>query len=520
MHLPDKGADVRFQLTFLCAVAALVAAPAHAAWYQAASKHFVIYADDNPKRLSAFADRLERFDAAVRLLDHMPDPDVGLGNRLTVFVLPRAADVRALVGDKTGFLDGFYTGRVSGPLAYIGQDVGTYGGISNETIFFHEYTHHLMMQDVDEAPYPEWFVEGFAEFFSTPKFDKDGSVWFGVPAQHRAGGLFFGPKEPVAALFAGMQPNMPPDKREVFYGRSWLLTHYLFMGKKRDGQLEKYIQLLGAGVPSLDAAHQAFGDFNQLDKELNSYLTGAMYEFKIPGSKIHIGPIEVTPLTPGAAQVIVARAKIKYRDNQPAEALAAQVRQAETRYRGDDMVERTLAEAELDAGHPQAAESAAERALEANPKSTEAMVLKGRALTAEASADKDSTRAQSLFDEARHTFIAANKLDTEDPEPLYEFYRTYIEEGQRPTDNALAALHYASDLAPQDFGVRMNSAIAYLNEGKFNDARSALTVVAYSPHAQSAGDVAKRMIADLDAGKGRATLQELKTAPTAEPGSH
>lgn len=504
------------------AAAALVlyAGTAHAAWYQASSKHFVIYADDNPKSLRDFAIRLERFDAGVRLLDHMSDPPVGDGNRLTVFVLPHAADVRALAGDKTGFLDGFYTGRVAGPLAYIARDAATYGqAFSKDTIFFHEYTHHLMMQDFDQ-PYPEWFVEGFAEFFSTPQFDSDGSVRFGLAAQHRAWGLFNGPKEPVEALFAGMQPDLPNDKREVFYGRSWLLTHYLLLSGKRDGQLTSYIKLLAAGTPSLDAARQAFGDLNQLDHELDSYMQQRLYEYKIPASRIQIGAIEVTPLSEGGAQVILARSKIKYAQRQPAEELAAQVRAVEARYPGDDLVERTLAEAELNAGHADAAEAAADRALKANPQSTEGMVLKGRALEARGEATSDRTAADALFEQARHVFIAANKLDTEDPEPLYEYYRTYIREGERPTDNALAALHYASDLAPQDFGVRMNSAIAYINEGKFKDARSTLTVVAYSPHSQEAGDVAKRMIADIDAGKGRATLIELKGASTSQPAQH
>ena len=112
-------------------------------------------------------------------------------------------------------------------------------------------------------------------------------------------------------------------------------------------------------------------------------------------------------------------------------------------------------------------------------------------------------KAKLLFEQARATLIAANKIDTEDPEPLYEYYHTFISEGLRPTDNALAALHYASDLAPQDLGVRMNSAIAYLNEGKFKEARSTLVVVAYSPHAATAGALAKRMIADIDAGEGQ-----------------
>jgi hypothetical protein len=515
--LPTKGGDVRSFFYCVCVAALFVGRPAHAHWYRAASKHFIIFADDNPKSLNDFAERLERFDAAVRVADHMTDPEVGNGNRLTVFVLPKAADVRALVGDKTGFLDGFYTGRVSGPLAYIGKDAGTYG-LSGDTIFFHEYTHHLMMQDVD-APYPEWLVEGFAEFFSTPKFDRDGSVWLGLPAQHRAWGLFNGPKEPVAALFAGMQPNMPAEQREVFYGRAWLLTHYLLLGGNRDGQLQKYLNLLGAGTSPLQAAHQAFGDFDQLDKELNKYLGERLLEFKIGAQKIHIGAIEVTPLSEGAAAVIVARAKIKYAQHQPAEALAAEVRAVEARYPGDDLVERTLAEAELDADHPQAAAAAADRALKADPRSTEAMVLKGRALMAEGEAASSRDAGHALFEEARQTFIAANKLDTEDPEPLYEFYRTFLSEGVRPNDNALAALHYASDLAPQDFGVRMSSAVAYLNEGKFNEARAALTVVAYSPHAESVGDLAKRLIADIDAGKGKATLLDLRGNSPQQPGS-
>ena len=76
-------------------------------------------------------------------------------------------------------------------------------------------------------------------------------------------------------------------------------------------------------------------------------------------------------------------------ERQPAEALASEVREIEARFPGNSLVERTLAEAELNADRPQAAKAAAERAMEADPRSTEAMVLKGRALNAEASAAND-----------------------------------------------------------------------------------------------------------------------------------
>ena len=111
-----------------------------------------------------------------------------------------------------------------------------------------------------------------------------------------------------------------------------------------------------------------------------------------------------------------------------------------------------------------------------------------------------------MFEQARDTFIAANKLDLEDPEPLMEFFKAYVAEGERPNANAIAALHYASDLAPQDISLRLNSAIAYLNEGKLKEARITLIPVAYSPHAQSAADMARRMIGKINSGDAKAAL--------------
>lgn len=488
-------------------VAVVVAATgtqASAAWNQAKSKHFIIYANDSPKALNEFAARLERFDQAARIAMTMDDPPVGDGNRLTVFVMPTEKDVRAIMGDKTGFFAGFYTGRVTGSLAYVPHRTDNPGEDSDD-LFFHEYTHHLMMQALDR-PYPQWYVEGFAEFLSTARFDRDGSVWFGVPLQQRAWTLMNGPQLSFETLSAGLQPQLTNAQRDAFYGRGWLLSHYLLMENKRHGQLATYIAALSNGVAPLHAAQQAFGDLKQLDRELDAYRTKPMLQFKISGTRIHLDPINVVPLSSGASQVVLARAKIKYGvDAQAADAFAAQLRQVESANPGDDLVEATLAEAELDAGHADAALTAAERALKSNPQDTEAMVLKGKAIEKSVSGD-DRDKRHALFEQARQTFIAANKIDTEDPEPLMNFYESFLREGVRPTDNAIAALHYASDLAPQDLGVRMNSAIAYLNENKPKEARAALAIVAYSPHADQLAETAKAMIAEIDAGNPRSAL--------------
>jgi len=508
---------VRSLLACVSGAALFAAAPAHAAWYQASSKHFVIYADESPNDLRDFATKLERFDQGARVALTMDDPTVGNGNRLTVFVVPTEKDVRSIMGDKSGWFAGFYTGRVSGSLAYLPKRSDD-ADSSTDPLFFHEYTHHLMMQVLDR-PYPEWFVEGFAELLSTARFDRDGSILFGAPLQQRAYTLLNGSPPSFEQLAAGLQPKMTAEQLDAFYGRGWLLAHYLMLEKNRQGQLPRYINALAKGEAPLVAAREIFGDLKQLDDELNKYLTKPMSEFKIQGSRIKVGSIDVQPMSPGASAVILLRARMKNGvGKDELEPLAAQVRAVESRFQGDEMVESTLAEAELDAGHPEGAEHAAERALAANPKNSEALVLEGRATEEKAKGASAEARA-NLFKDARATFIAANKLDTEDPEPLYEYYSSYVREGIRPTDNAIAALHYASDLAPQDLGVRMNSAIAYLEQDKLKEARSTLSLVAYSPHAKEVAEVAQRMIADIDAGNGKAALMETRRFSTEQSGS-
>lgn len=493
--------------------ALLIPTLANAAWHEAKSKHFIIYADENPKALLDYATKLERFDQAVRTLLAMGDPPVGDGNRLTVFVLPTDDDVRELAGDKTGFLSGFYTGRATGSLMYVPKRSGRQsGGLGSGSIFYHEYAHHLMMQQLDQ-PYPEWFVEGFAEFLSTPDFEKD-QVAIGKPPLHRAWGLFNGKSLPLDALLGGTYASISKQERESIYGRGWLLVHYLFMSGERPGQLDRYIRDISKGTSRLDAARAAFGDLKQLDKELDAYLQRrrvSIFKVKPSGG---VPPVEVKPLSQGGAEIILMRARLKHGGKTVDEtALTAQLRQVQRRHPGDELVELTLAEAELNLDQPVAAEVAADRALKANPKSTEAMILKGRAIIARAAqANSDSS---ALFTEGRGYFTAANKIDPEDPEALMEFYRAFLRQGVRPTANAIAALHYASDLAPQDLGMRMNSAVAYLNESKLKEARRTLVPVAYSPHGGGIAEEARRMIARIDAGDAKGALRRPRPEPDA-----
>ena len=499
---------MRLSVCWFAALACAVAAPAKAGWSVAQSKHFVIYANERPADLAEFVTKLERFDQAARYVRGMDDPAVGDGNRLTVFVMPSVGAVQKLAGDKSGWIEGFYAGRASGSVAFVPRRAGGSNpyDLSADTIFFHEYAHHLMFQNIDR-PMPEWVVEGFAEFMSTVRFDKDGDIGIGTPAYHRAYGLLEGRSLPLEKLLSNNYPKINAEQRESIYGRGWLLIHYLTFEKSRSGQLDNYIDQLAKGVPPLDAARLAFGDLRQLDRDLSAYVNRSQLTYlKLAGSRFKAGNITAQPLSEGGAKVIPLRAQSK-RGVGPttAEPLAVQIRAVEARYPGDELVEVTLAEAELDSGHADAAEAAADRAIKVNPRNTEAMVLKGRAI-AERAGKLEGPARRAGFEAARRVYVSANKVDTEDPEPLMEFYKAFVAEGVPPTANAVAGLHYASDLAPQDEGLRMTSAVQFLAEGKAAEAKRALTPIAYDPHGNELAQAARAIIAKLDSGDAKEAL--------------
>jgi tetratricopeptide (TPR) repeat protein len=487
----------------LGAAALALASPAVATWHKASSAHFVIYADESPDKLREFATKLEKFDRAVRQVRGMADPPMGDGNRLQVFVVPTVRDVQQLGGRTSSGMTkfaGFYQGRAEGSVAIVPEKLDNSSDEADRLIiFFHEYAHHLMYHDL-RAAVPLWYSEGFAEFMSTATFARDGSVMLGRVARHRAYSLDDASTLPLESIFAGRFEKMTDDQWESLYSRSWLLTHYLTFENNRKGQLASYLQAVAEGKDSLASAQAAFGDFKVLNRNLHGYLgRNQTLAYKVAAGQV--GAIDVQPLSAGAAAVISLRAKSKVGvSGEAAASHAGQMRAIAANYPGDPMVQASLAEAELDADNFAAAEAAADRALAVDPKMIEAMIYKGRAIMQRAVQDE----AGATFAAARNWFMKANKLDPEDPEPLMLFHQGQIRDNGRPTPNGIAALHYASNLAPQDLGLRMQSALQYLRDGKLADARKTLAPVAFNPHGGSIAKTARAAMEKIDAGDAKA----------------
>lgn len=490
----------------------LLPTAARAAWREASTPHFLIYSEESAESLKSFATRLESFDFAMRRLRNLPDPPLGPNNRLTIYVVSDVGDVQKIAGRGRN-IAGLYIPRAGGSIAIVPRRSGT-GDIRDldaESILFHEYTHHFMLAEAAGFAYPSWLIEGFAEFNSTADFGKDGSISLGLPAGHRAYGLSLG--FPIEKLLGGSADWKDGQTAEAFYGRSWLLTHYLTFEPSRRGQLSAYLRALNGGKSSLDAARDAFGDLKTLDSELGKYLKrgrlpGRQYTF----AELKVPPIHVRQLRPAEDALMDLRIRSdRGVDQNEAKLVLAGMRKLAAGHPADPAAQAFLAEAEYDAGNHAEAIAAADRALAADPKTIDALIYRGRAAMAKAVADKNADPA--AWKEIRGWFLKANKLDPEHAEPLWLFYQSFRAAGAAPSGNAVAGLIKAHDLAPQDRTLRMAVARQYLVDGKAAEAKTALAPIAYDPHGGASAKLAATLISLLSASDAKAALRALESGP-------
>lgn len=477
----------------------LIPASASAEWFEARTDHFVLTINDTRENTRAFAERLERFDAALRRLYAVPDnPDQHL-RPLAVYALDVSLFEKTC-GCETVL--GYYEARPKQSVIFSMHmpkvdKTSKDGELSSQVVLLHEYGHHFTFSNFPVA-YPKWFAEGFAEFNATAEFKPDGSVLIGYPANYRAGSIRYGDVS-VWDLFDADKDGIQWGHEGGFYGKGWLLTHYLMLSHNRPGQLAHYLDLINHGKAGRDAANLAFGDLKALNTELFAYSHGLAPQLKIPASS---RPVNVTirPLSPGEAEMIPLYAKSRSGASKDAmTSLALQAEQVAKRYPQDAVVQSERAEIDLDAGQQAKALEAADAALRNDGKMVDPLVVKG--LVALQVLSKSKSTDRSAWQAARAWFLNANRFDSNAVMPLYEYYLSFVAEGVPPTENAVTALMRAEVLAPESPTLRAALARQMLLGGDTHSARALLEPLAFAPHASRDKNLPLQLIQLIDAGK-------------------
>jgi len=477
----------------------IAASPAHAEWWEAKTEHFVIYAEDNERNTRVFATKLESYDHALRSLQATKfDPVTADWQRVTIY---RSGDLEYMERLAHGPAGGFYIPQMN-PVEFtpvhgekpktdsiIKRDSRT--DLDPQSVLFHEYAHHFMFQNFS-AGYPSWYIEAFAETVATIDLHPDGSFHVGNPPQYRSDALFnqMLTVTPQSLLASTAKPD--GEDWYGFYTVGWLVNHYLTFSGQRPGQLQTYLRLVNGGMNSAPAARQAFGDLDKLASDIQKYkhsgkLGGADV---VPGTKANL-QIAMRRLGPDEEAVMKSTIRTKSGPTKAeARGVAGDVRGLAKQYPNSLPIYLELASAEAAVKNYDGAEAAADRALQINPKSVEALIDKSEVLLERGKKDK------KYLPQSRIWVAKAHDLDPQNPEPLYVNYMTYFYEGGSIPESALIGLEQAFMRARQDGGLRLVLGRQLLSEKKGDLARDILISLALDPH-QSKGRKDMRDVIDL-----------------------
>jgi hypothetical protein len=138
-------------------------------------------------------------------------------------------------------------------------------------LVFHEYVHLVLARNFEHLP--AWLHEGLAEFWGSTTIDGE-RVYEGRYIGYHVATLRNATLLPIERLLAaGHDQFSDGDRATILYAQSWALVHYLILGaERRQGQINRYAELLRAGKPDPEARQEAFGDPAALGRELDSYV--------------------------------------------------------------------------------------------------------------------------------------------------------------------------------------------------------------------------------------------------------
>jgi len=477
-----------------------VAAPAHAEWWEARTDHFIIYSQDNERATRKFAVDLERYDNALRSLQSIEFKPLQDWQKVTIYRLGDFDEMGRLA--HTSGIGGFYkwsllpveftpvrTMKQLGSITARKRDTRT--DMDARSVLFHEYAHHFMFEYFP-AGYPSWYVEAFAETLSTIDLHDDGSFHVGNPPQWRTGDLFGGmlTSTPQSLLASTARPD--GEDQYSYYSVGWLMNHYLTFEPTRKGQLQTYLKLVDEGVPSGDAARKTFGNLDTLAAEIARYKNkGRLYGADVRPANSATPNVTMRRMGPDEEAVLPIRVRSKAgvtRDE--AGGIAGDARGAAQRYPNSLPAQLELYEAEFDAEHLDAAEAAADRALQVNPASIDALIDKGQVLLEKGKKDKQ------YLPQARTFFARAYNIDPHHPAPLLYNYLTYWYSGQAIPESAAMGLEQAYLVARHNPELRLVLARQLLSEKKGELARDILLPLALAPH-ESKGQKNLHAVIDL-----------------------
>lgn len=464
---------------------------AQAEWLLAETPHFRIYSMGNQKRLMEQAALLEDFHTLLR--DRTGRGPSANAPRLDVFLVDKLDDAtpwRKMAPNIAG-----YYRADRGRISMIAVDKPDQGNIPAETelsgqqILLHEYGHHFLLGTAGIA-YPAWYVEGFAEYFSTASFTRD-AIEIGRISPNRGIWLAGADWLPMDELLARTPTLDSASESAMFYAQSWLLTHYLFRTPGMRDKLVAYLKATASGADSVEAFRTHIdSDLPGFQQKLRRYLNDTTFS-RMPRSGEAPAAIKVVPLSPASDALLMRLVTLEHGASESrTEAAMADLKARAAATPDDPLALRSLALAELQGGNRAEARAMLDKLLLTSPDDPD--LLRWRAQASSAGAEG--------FSEARRYLTRAFAAAPNDWRTLHAYARLF-QPARRPLPtHALDVLLRAHELAPQVTEVVLDTAVALAQAGRLPEAATVLEPLAWSPHGGQAAELAEKLLVKARAG--------------------
>ncbi|MEI9980802.1 MAG: hypothetical protein WDN23_17735 [Edaphobacter sp.] len=470
-------------------------------WLQVQSPHFIVLTDSNEKQARRIAGQMEQMRAVFHRL--VPNATADSGSPITVVALKDKKGFQALEPASyltKGSLDLAGLFLRTADKNYILLRLDSEGEHPFDTVY-HEYT-HLMLS---KAPWiPLWLNEGLAEFYQNTTI-RDKEVYLGQPSENDILYLRQNRLLPLTTLLK-VDYSSPyyheEEKGSVFYAESWALTHYIEVTdrQKNTTHLQDYVKLLAQQEDPVTAAQKVFGDLNQLQDSLNSYINQGDFKMFTFPAVLTVDPasFQARPVPQPEADAI--RADVLINTGRPKEAQAL----LESTLRDDPnnaLAHEAMGYLKFRENDIPAAKKWYSEAVQLDSQSYLAHYYFAVMSLQTGDRDHDATIESSL-----QTAIKLNPTFA----PSYDALATFYASRNQKLDEAHILNVKAVQLEPANLSYRINTASVLSQQQKFSDAIGVLKAAAGIAKTQMEIEMVQSRIDQL---------QKIQTAMAAQPGT-
>ncbi len=493
-------------------------------WFRAESQHFIVYSN-TPRHsdVATLLSKLERFWFTLRefsQVDRNPPADTP---KQELYYFDDEHALEGIDPEAPPYAIGLYTACPDGAQGfgvhmYFGEDPKTplEKRPENEGLsyIFQAYARDFFYRHSQQRT-PLWFVDGYAQYFSTTRFEGDRAVVGLAPEAlgkllQRLGNTYLYSLDYADVLVGndseGHNQAGQAGLKNEFEARSWVLTHWILSSRDNLARFQAYVAATHGGEDKVKAFQRVFGlTPGQLNHTLWLYLR-KLEAVKLTFKSLPEADVGFSDLPEAADKLLLAQAALKScPGDKYGQALLGRVRADAPKFPDSDLAQLTLARAEILYGDPDAALPWLLKTTQETPNDGEAQFLLGRAHLAIGQKASGETRA-GAYARANAALEKAADIEPKSPAVAYWFYRARVLSTGKIDQDAAGAALLAYQEAPQVDAYAYHAGLVYAHLGRRDEALAAMHTVADNPRASVWAPLARRWLGKLDGGAWEADI--------------